>query len=85
MALSSESAPADFGIVTGISFIVFVLFQSASTEYFQSTMNLILSSLLEQNNIKTNFIEKYSNIRTGSKPDDLKNIVSKNFLNEYEN
>ena len=51
-----------------------ILFQSASTEYFQSTMNLILSSLLEQNNIKTNFIEKYSNIPTGSKPDDLKDF-----------
>ena len=51
-----------------------ILYQSASVEYFQSTMNFIISFLLEKYDIKTNFIHKYSNIPTGSKPDDLKDF-----------
>ena len=51
-----------------------ILYQSASIEYFQSTMNFIISFLLEKYDIKTNFIHKYSNIPTGSKPDDLKDF-----------
>ena len=54
---------------------IYVLYQSASGEYFPASLNYILSIIFEQKyKIKTNFISTINNIPLGSKPDDLKNF-----------
>lgn len=53
---------------TDDNILIYNLYQSISTDYFQATMNMILSSIFEKEyNISLFYCEKYSNIPSGIK------------------